>query len=136
MDHPLTEVGCTQSRLAGAWPDETKGPSAHLAVSRFRVADRATTRPLAELISPLVIESDGTVVPLQYGLARSFALGNLRETPLAGHAAAWRGEPYRRFRDLCRRAHLAETASFALPLFNWYEAVGRAAGDAAMATPV
>ena len=84
----------------------------------------------------MVIETDGTVVPLQYGFARSFALGNPRETTLAGLAAAWRGEPYRRFRDLCRRVHQHETATDALPLFNWYEAVGRAAGDAAMATPV
>ncbi|MCB1789828.1 MAG: radical SAM protein [Gammaproteobacteria bacterium] len=47
-------------------------------------------QPLAEQLSPLVIEPDGSVVPLQYGFARSFALGNLHQATLPEMAMRWR----------------------------------------------
>ncbi len=84
--------------------------------------------PLAALVDTLVIEEDGTVVPLQYGLPRSLALGSLREAPLPALAAAWRGAGHAAFRMHCRRVYercLADPE--ALPAFNWFEALGTAA---------
>jgi hypothetical protein len=46
-------------------------------------------RFLGELISPLVVEEDGAVVPLRTGFPRSLALGNLHQATLAEMAAAW-----------------------------------------------
>ena len=55
----------------------------------WRAGLQTDTRFLGELISPLVVEDDGTVVPLRRGFPRSLALGNLRDATLADLAAAW-----------------------------------------------
>jgi MoaA/NifB/PqqE/SkfB family radical SAM enzyme len=46
-------------------------------------------RALGEIVSPLVIETDGTVVPLRYGFARSLAFGNLRQFGLQEMVDQW-----------------------------------------------
>ena len=46
-------------------------------------------RYLGEIVSPLVIEDDGTVTPLRYGFARRFAFGNLHQERLASMTARW-----------------------------------------------
>jgi hypothetical protein len=46
-------------------------------------------RYLGEIVSPLVIEDDGTVTPLRYGFARRFAFGNLHQDGLAGMTQRW-----------------------------------------------
>ncbi|MCW5802099.1 MAG: radical SAM protein [Deltaproteobacteria bacterium] len=60
------------------------------------VAARALEPPtaddgrLATLLSPLVVEPDGTVAPLQYGFPRRFALGSLHDARLGELARRWR----------------------------------------------
>lgn len=82
--------------------------------------------PLAGLVSPLILETDGTLVPLQYGFPRPFALGNLHQHPLPELAARWRQERYPRFRELCQRTYTTSLSTPTdLPFFNWYEAVSR-----------
>jgi MoaA/NifB/PqqE/SkfB family radical SAM enzyme len=115
--------------------------------------DDVADRPLSALVSPLVIEADGTVVPLQYGFARRFALGALTEAPLRALAPRWKAERALAFRRLCRAVYAAESGPPArsnaadepsaqadnghnseertsspeenpgYPFFNWYEAV-------------
>ena len=46
-------------------------------------------RYLGEIVSPLVIEHDGTVTPLSYGFPRRFAFGNLREERLTAMTRRW-----------------------------------------------
>ena len=46
-------------------------------------------RYLGEIVSPLVIEDDGTVTPLRYGFARRFAFGNLHQEGLAKMTQRW-----------------------------------------------
>ena len=46
-------------------------------------------RYLGEIVSPLVIEREGTVVPLSYGFPRRFAFGNLGRERLARMAKRW-----------------------------------------------
>ena len=46
-------------------------------------------RYLGEIVSPLVIEHDGTVTPLSYGFPRRFAFGNLRQERLSTMTKRW-----------------------------------------------
>ena len=92
------------------------------------VAQIAPDAPLAERLDTLVIEDDGTVMPLQYGLPRALALGSLQAEPLGTLVARWAGAGEAAFRAHCRRVldrSLADPQ--ALPAFNWFEALGQAA---------
>jgi len=55
----------------------------------WRAGVEQADRFLGEVISPLVVEEDGAVVPLRAGFPRSLALGNLHQTTLAEMSAAW-----------------------------------------------
>ena len=46
-------------------------------------------RYLGEVLSPLVVEGDGTVSPLRHGFPRRFALGNLNQEPISEMATRW-----------------------------------------------
>ncbi|MHC2999932.1 radical SAM protein [Microbacterium sp. HJ5] len=144
--HPLEPVGAARHNLAGAVPDEKElgfamfeglmqsamqdGVKVHVDVARAAdIAALAMPAPsaprgrLGDWLSPLVIETDGTVVPMTYGFARRFALGSLADRRLAELAGAWDERP---FVDLCaavRDRILGERR----PFFNWYEEVRHAA---------
>jgi MoaA/NifB/PqqE/SkfB family radical SAM enzyme len=158
--HPLEEVGRARQLLAGQRPDAIESEFAHLEAIRIQelygeellvqldvtdaralpahrelvyadeLADGEAGAPLGELLSPLVIEPDGTVVPLQYGFSRLYALGNLREADLPELAGAWRRERLAAFRRTCREVYARLTASEVPPYSNWYEAVAEAAAAA------
>jgi Fe-coproporphyrin III synthase len=82
---------------------------------------------LADHISPLVIEADGTVVPLQYGFARRYALGRLQDSSLKSMAASWLSQTRSPLQAVYRRAEQALAEPSDLPFANWYAAVTRAA---------
>lgn len=160
--HPLEDAGRARTGLAGRQPDAVECSYAFLVArqlqealeGRMRVqldlisrryvlaspacffaegeAACAGDRPLAELVSPLVIEADGTVVPLEYGLARAYALGDLHRAPLGELAARWRRTTYPAFRRLCRTAWEGLEADEETALTNWYERV-QVAGRAPVA---
>ena len=68
-------------------------------------------RYLGEIVSPLVIEDDGTVSPLRYGFPRRFAFGNLQnETPAQNDRAVDRNPGGRVLRGLRHVLHKARTA--------------------------
>jgi MoaA/NifB/PqqE/SkfB family radical SAM enzyme len=159
--HPLEEVGRAKRFLVGASPDEVEAAYAHLealriqasAGNRLRVQldllDRDLIRsnpgriyanressdpaksPLSDLVAPLVIEADGTVVPIQHGFSRGYALGNLQEASLGKLATRWRRAGYRSFRNLCLDAFEEITASAQLPFVNWYDVISRRSRSAA-----
>jgi Fe-coproporphyrin III synthase len=76
-----------------------------------------------------VSETEGTVVPLQYGFPRAYALGNLNQRSLEGMAVAWFRELQPAFEALFERVlrKLSEPAE--LPFVNWYESVASAARE-------
>lgn len=154
--HPLEEVGrAASAELHGAVPDGREASHAYVEVLRlqaelcarmyvqFDYVPAPTARehpemlfadggpvdvrlPLAVLVSPLVIETDGSVVPLQHGFGRAFQLGNLHHEPLATMALRWRHESYALFRTLCRRTLAERLARNGWPLINWYDILARA----------
>ena len=158
--HPLEEVGRAAQEMAGGRPDQTEAAVAYLealwiqanAGERLRVhidlADRELLRtepsrafadqlpdrwqsiPLSALVNPLVVEADGTVVPIQHGFDRRFAFGNLRETSLEVLAERWRHHRYSEFRALCQRAWLSVVESTDCQLVNWYESLQHEASRA------
>jgi MoaA/NifB/PqqE/SkfB family radical SAM enzyme len=157
--HPLEEVGRASGQLTGAVPDETELSYAVLAAARIRdlVGDRMRVqldvagkqamvddplrvfagdwpdpaRPLAELLSPLIVEPDGTVVPVEYAFGRELALGNLADARLPQLAARWRAEKLPAFRALCRSVQQVATGSAQPAVINWYGRIAHAAHDAA-----
>jgi MoaA/NifB/PqqE/SkfB family radical SAM enzyme len=150
--HPLEAVGRAAHAMAEEEPDGLIASAAYLAALRLQdlVGERLTiqldlahrgllreepelvlgaeppeTAPLAAFLPDLIIEADGTVVPIQHGFPRAHALGSLLDAPLPELGASWRarGGPAR-LRAHLRRAFEAATADpEALPAFDWYGAV-------------
>jgi len=153
--HPLEMLGRAATLMRGQRPDAIEASVAYIEAARIQqeyggqllvhidLFDRDLLRqvpesvlaatgpqpwdaPLAELVSPLVVEPDATVVPIRYGFGRAYALGNLLHAPLSELSRQWRRNRLRSFRALCRRLHRRVTVPTVLPFFNWYEAIGAA----------
>lgn len=153
--HPLEAVGRAGRTMASLEPDDVEMAVAWLEITRLQALyagrlrihtdlvdyGQVAARPaclladgcraaadagLAELVSPLVVEADGTVVPLQYGFARAHVLGNLLEEPLGAMADRWKRDGYPAFSALCRRT-FDRLGQAALPIANWYRLVAQVA---------
>ncbi len=160
--HPLEEVGRAKETLPGGEPDDMERAFAWVSVAALRdqyagrmaiqldlvdadalaaspsavFADELDRPPetyaLADLLSPLIVEPDGTVAPLFYGFPRSLCLGNLEQSPLPLLAARWQLERCSEFRHVCRRVFEQRATATALPIFNWYRAIGEAVSAVAV----
>ncbi len=154
--HPLAEVGRARIKLSGSGPDWLESSYAYLEAARLQgtAGDRmyvqldlahreallrqperifagqpsleAANLPLAHLISPLVIETDGTLVPLEYGFPRSYALGNLHESSFGALAAHWKTTGVAQFFELCRGVYDKLEKDTDASFVNWYGAVNQA----------
>lgn len=84
--------------------------------------ENLTNCTLSDLVSPLVIEDDGFVVPIQYGFSRNYGLGNLRENSLRLQIDWWKANLYPSFLELCRQVFdkLIKTDTSESPFMNWY----------------
>jgi len=93
-----------------------------------RAADPAA-HPFADAISPLILEADGTLVPLGHGFPRAFALGNLRDAPFPELIRDWRATREIEFRRVCQEIweEMREPAEW--PFFNWYSEVRQRAAN-------
>ena len=154
--HPLEEAGRAALGLAGRPPDTIEGGYAFLeavrleqrADGRLRIQLDLTNgiivshdpgamlgaadgpvadAPFADLVSPLVVEADGTVVPLTYGFPRGFALGNVHTESLPALAARWRHERRAAFEEVCRGVYRRLVNRRRTAMVNWYDLVSRAA---------
>ena len=140
--HPLEPEGAAVHNLDGSVPDVRESAFAVIEGARLEqaydltvqvdVARRAelVSHPaeflvdpppsqllLSQWLTPLVVETDGRVVPLTYGFPRAYALGSLDERPLSELAERWDPDP---FLALTRRVG-RRLADDARPLFNWYD---------------
>jgi len=77
----------------------------------------------ADLLSPVVVEADATVVPVCYGFSRDYAICNLKEEALAAAWPRYLRERYPMFASLCRRVFKEATIPRDLPFLNWYELI-------------
>ncbi|MGW6200782.1 radical SAM protein [Kribbella sp. NPDC055110] len=91
------------------------------APERFLIAPRDPRALLGSWLTPLVLETDGTVVPLSYGFGRDYALGSVREAPLAALAERWDFEPLRRQALALYEELIRDNVKFT----NWYERMMR-----------
>jgi MoaA/NifB/PqqE/SkfB family radical SAM enzyme len=163
--HPLEEVGRAGDDLPGLAPDERELAYAFLEVVRLRelhenvsihldVADRGVLSggpqlgfaepscatdpdaPLASMVAPVVLESDGVVVPLQHGFDRRFAIGDITRERFRDGAQRWRQTRQEAFFDLCRAVYDRNVPGPPdAPFFNWYGAVTRASSSFAGLSP-
>jgi len=85
--------------------------------------DVAARTPLAALVSPLVVQDDGWIVPVQYGFSRRYAVGHVGGD-FREDAARWRRDRYVEFLRLTRRVwdEIGEAPEH-LAFTNWYAAV-------------
>lgn len=75
----------------------------------------------AELLSLIVMEADGTVVPISYGFSRDYQICNLLRQSLHESWPSFVRETYPAYRKLCRE--LFDEVGSGRPLLNWYEQV-------------
>jgi MoaA/NifB/PqqE/SkfB family radical SAM enzyme len=81
---------------------------------------------LGTLVSPLIIEEDGTVVPFAYGMDRVYALGSIATDSLSDLARRWRTSPhgYVALRASC--AQLQQVLAHRSPaVIDWYRELAR-----------
>ncbi len=83
---------------------------------------RAGDRQPAELLSPIVMEADGTVVPVRAGFSRDYALCNLNKERLTKAWPRYAQQGYPAFRSLCRNV-FQEADSAAKVLVDWYDLI-------------
>ena len=148
--HPLELTGRAADHLAGNEPTEDLPVRCWLAVQRLRQlysgemtiqVDLTNTsfpplsaeecisyageclaggRKLAHFLSPLVLEPDGSVVPLRFGFPSRFALGSLKAQNLETLAQAWIGKHALPLAHLYRRA-LANAHQLSWPVINLFD---------------
>lgn len=87
---------------------------------------------IGRFLSPLVLESDGMIVPLRYGFPRNFALGSLHRADLKDIAPRWVQSKAVALASLYSRV-LSQTNESGWPLINLYEWLSSAASAAPIA---
>ena len=75
----------------------------------------------AEHLAILVLEADGTVVPMTFGFGRGYIVANLKDERLRDAWPRFAHHGYPRFKELCRRVHGDMTQPNAPAFVNWYE---------------
>lgn len=153
--HALEEAGNAQLKMAGCRPDKSELGYAFVvalqlqkiyadqlavqldAVTSRMISDNADRffgnetdhfdemTPLSQVVEPLVIEADGSVVPLQYGINRAYKIGNLYDNNLSALGAQWKKEGMASFHLLCKKAFKMATKSISEGEFfgNYYDLI-------------
>ncbi|HEV7922642.1 MAG TPA: radical SAM protein [Thermoanaerobaculia bacterium] len=149
--HPLERVGRAADGMADDAPDDEVLARAWLLaaaietvhpdlVVQYDVFDReivlrrpeivyasegdAENATAADLLNLLVIEHDGTVVPLTYGISRAFAVCNVKHRRLRQAWPLYQAAAYRDFRAFCKTIwEDVKATPTELPFFDWHELV-------------
>lgn len=90
---------------------------------RFLCLESKPEQPLGRWLTPLVLEADGTLVPVTYGFPRAFAIGNLHHGSLATLLRDWNPEPLLALARRTRKRALQTLQASDAPLLNWYQAI-------------
>lgn len=149
--HPLEMVGRAEEKLPNFCPEEDVMAKAYLMAFALALeyngsmtiqldllhADEVLATPdlvyagvlpnnwqemaPAELLSLIVMEADGTVLPISYGFSRDYQICNLLQQRLSDSWTSFLRESYPAYRKLCREVF--DEVSSKRPLFNWYEQI-------------
>jgi MoaA/NifB/PqqE/SkfB family radical SAM enzyme len=93
--------------------------------------------PLAALVSPLVVQDDGWVVPIQHGFSTGHAIAHLDRGSFRDQARRWKLEGHRSFLELSRRVwSQLRQAPEHQPFTNWYSAITEASAADRAVLPV
>jgi Fe-coproporphyrin III synthase len=84
-----------------------------------------TARKAAELLGTVVLEPDGSLVPVAYGFSRRFRICNILGERFASAWPRYTEGSYPAFRRLCRAALIALASPTAPPLLNWHDYIVR-----------
>lgn len=142
--HPLEAEGAAVTNLRGEQPDGREAAFAFVEAARLSAVHRIPVQVdlahrseldrnpqaflavapepdvgLAGWLTPLVLQTDGQVVPLMHGFPAPYALGSVLERPLAELATCWDPAPLLRV----TAAAAERIRQRAGALFNWYEVV-------------
>jgi Fe-coproporphyrin III synthase len=95
-----------------------------LPVRRLRpVCEAPDSLPFSFLVAPLVIESDGALVPIEHGFDRRWSLGSLQESSLAASVRGFRDEKLRAFREGILAGAASEAREGGARFVSWHEAL-------------
>jgi MoaA/NifB/PqqE/SkfB family radical SAM enzyme len=99
------------------------------ALRRARADACGTERTFAQLIDPLVIESDGSIMPMEHGFDRRWRLGSLHEESLGEAIDRFKADRLDRFEQEILRGAVQDAVAGGSRFVNWHEAVARRAAD-------
>jgi hypothetical protein len=164
--HPLEMTGRAVTELPGQVPDSTECLYARIETLRLQKKSSASmrfqcdvvnhqivaahpedflagpldpdylSRPLAQLVAPLIVEPDGALTPLVYGLPDRFSFGRLGANSLEDLADRWRRHCYPELRDLCATVYQEVSHLDQERFVNWYEMIFAAAHRHAQLTTI
>ncbi len=163
--HPLENYGSAQNHLVDEQPDRTEAAYAYMYTSQLiqQYTDKLTIQldyatraiikdhpekvyalparpeknsPFASLLGELTIEPDGTVVPIQYGFSRRFALGNIHEMSFKAMVSQWYIEKSHDFYHLCQQVYQTAIKDDSPFVFNWNEAITSASQQQTIDQPL
>ncbi len=152
--HPLENTGHAKARMKDSSPDSLESAHAWSLIEHYKTTLRGRlnlhldlvhgkalelypeqfflghqagplTGNLAHMLSVLVIEPDGEVVPLQYGFHRRFSLGNIKEQRITDMVENWRNHLGPELHELSSRLHATREREVNPGFINWYEEIGR-----------
>jgi hypothetical protein len=93
----------------------------------FAVEDEAVAGArLSDLVNPLVLESNGDVVPIAYGFGREFRVCNMAGETLADALPRFQTDGFRKLQVLARRLRQQVLAEDDMPFLSWYDRICRA----------
>ncbi len=80
----------------------------------------------ADLLSPIIVETNGSIVPISYGFCKKYEICNLNTQSLSeGWSTYIKNKRYDAFRTLCKTVLKEIATPSMLPFFNWYELITR-----------
>ena len=77
----------------------------------------------ADLLSPIIVEADGSILPVCSGFSRTYAVCNLEDESLAQAWPRYVKRVYPAFRRLCHKTFVEEIVQREVSLVNWHELI-------------
>lgn len=91
---------------------------------------------LSSLLNVIVVEADGSVVPLCYGFSRRYRICDLNKERFADAFPAYMSQRFHVLEHLCRRVYREKIVPLDSPLCSWYELVVEASHSYVETMPV